>query len=117
MRTDNAQGEIYLTDAVTNAAADGRTSMLVPLADPNEALGVNDRADLARVHRLLLDRHLQDLMRSGVTILEPGRTIDRVRRSVSERTQSSTPECLFWATLRSAGAASFIRAAGCATRS
>lgn len=72
---NNAQGELYLTDAVTNAAAGGRPVRLVTLEDADEALGVNDRAELARVHRLLLDRHLQALMVSGVTILEPGRTV------------------------------------------
>jgi bifunctional UDP-N-acetylglucosamine pyrophosphorylase / glucosamine-1-phosphate N-acetyltransferase len=72
---DNAQGEIYLTDAVTNAAADGRPVQLVTLDDPDEALGVNDRAELARVHRLLLNRHHQALMASGVTLLEPERTV------------------------------------------
>lgn len=75
LRTDNAQGELYLTDAVTSAAADGRPVRLVTLDDPDEALGVNDRAELARVHRLLIDQHLQALMKSGVTILEPGRTV------------------------------------------
>jgi bifunctional UDP-N-acetylglucosamine pyrophosphorylase/glucosamine-1-phosphate N-acetyltransferase len=75
LRTDNAQGELYLTDAVTNAAADGHAIRLVELPEPEEALGVNDRAELAKVHRLLIDRHLQELMKSGVTILEPARTI------------------------------------------
>ena len=75
LKTDNAQGELYLTDAVTSAAADGRPVRLVTLDDPDEALGVNDRAELARVHRLLIDQHLLALMKSGVTILEPGRTI------------------------------------------
>ncbi|HKI03751.1 MAG TPA: bifunctional UDP-N-acetylglucosamine diphosphorylase/glucosamine-1-phosphate N-acetyltransferase GlmU [Thermoanaerobaculia bacterium] len=73
--TDNAQGELYLTDAVTNAAADGRPVRLVALDDPDEALGVNDRSELARVHRLLIDRHLQALMKAGVTVLEPARTV------------------------------------------
>jgi bifunctional UDP-N-acetylglucosamine pyrophosphorylase / glucosamine-1-phosphate N-acetyltransferase len=75
LKTDNAQGELYLTDAVTQAAADGHAVRLVTLDDPNEALGVNDRAELALVHRLLLDRHLQALMKAGVTILEPARTV------------------------------------------
>jgi bifunctional UDP-N-acetylglucosamine pyrophosphorylase/glucosamine-1-phosphate N-acetyltransferase len=75
VKTDNAQGEVYLTDAVTQAAADGRPVRLVTLPDPDEALGVNDRAELARVHRLLLDRHLLALMKSGVTILDPARTV------------------------------------------
>jgi bifunctional UDP-N-acetylglucosamine pyrophosphorylase/glucosamine-1-phosphate N-acetyltransferase len=75
LRTDNAQGELYLTDAVTNAAADGQPVRLVTLDDPDEALGVNDRSELARVHRLLLDQHLALLMKQGVTILEPARTV------------------------------------------
>lgn len=72
--TNNAQGELYLTDAVTKAAAEHRLVLLVPLPDPSEALGVNTRAELARVHRRLLDRHLESLMDQGVTILEPSRT-------------------------------------------
>ncbi len=72
---NNAQGEIYLTDAVTKAASEGKPVRLVKLGDPDEALGVNDRSELARVHRLLLDRRLLDLMKSGVTILDPARTV------------------------------------------
>jgi len=71
----NAQGELYLTAALTAAAAAGRRIELVRLDDPREALGVNDRAELAEVHRRLLDRHLEALMRSGVTVLEPARTV------------------------------------------
>jgi bifunctional UDP-N-acetylglucosamine pyrophosphorylase/glucosamine-1-phosphate N-acetyltransferase len=71
----NAQGELYLTDAVTAAAAAGRPVALVRLDDPGEALGVNDRRELAEVHRRLLDRHLDALMLSGVTVLEPARTV------------------------------------------
>jgi bifunctional UDP-N-acetylglucosamine pyrophosphorylase/glucosamine-1-phosphate N-acetyltransferase len=71
----NAQGELYLTDAVTAAAAAGRRVELVRLADAREAHGVNDRRDLAEVHRRLLDHHLDALMRSGVTVLEPARTL------------------------------------------
>jgi bifunctional UDP-N-acetylglucosamine pyrophosphorylase/glucosamine-1-phosphate N-acetyltransferase len=74
LKTDNAQGELYLTDAVAGAARDGKPVAIVPLADETEALGVNNRAELARVHRRLISRHLEDLMTSGVTILEPLRT-------------------------------------------
>jgi bifunctional UDP-N-acetylglucosamine pyrophosphorylase/glucosamine-1-phosphate N-acetyltransferase len=70
----NAQGELYLTDALSAAVADGREVRLLPLADPGEALGVNNRGELAEAHRRLLDRHLTALMISGVTVLEPGRT-------------------------------------------
>jgi bifunctional UDP-N-acetylglucosamine pyrophosphorylase/glucosamine-1-phosphate N-acetyltransferase len=71
----NAQGELYLTDALNAAAAAGRRIGLVRLADPHEALGVNDRRELAAVHRRLLDRHLDGLMLAGVTVLEPARTV------------------------------------------
>ena len=69
----NAQGELYLTDAVGALARERRVA-LVPLADPDEALGVNNRVELARVHRLLVERKLQKLMVAGVTVLEPHRT-------------------------------------------
>lgn len=75
LTTHNAQGELYLTDAVTNAARARKPVRLVTLTDPNEALGVNNRAELARIHRLLVERHLEALMESGVTILEPARTL------------------------------------------
>jgi bifunctional UDP-N-acetylglucosamine pyrophosphorylase / glucosamine-1-phosphate N-acetyltransferase len=71
----NRQGELYLTDAVVAAAAAGRPVRLVALADRDEALGVNTQAELASVHRRLLDRHLAALMAAGVTVLEPGRTV------------------------------------------
>ena len=83
---NNAQGELYLTDAVTNAGLDRRPVRLVTLDNPNEALGVNDRTELARVHRLLVDRHLRELMLSGVTILEPERTVIEPEVRVSNDT-------------------------------
>ena len=86
LTTDNAQGELYLTDAVTAAAREGRPVRLVTLADPDEALGVNDRAELARIHRLLINRHLDALMKSGVTILEPERTVVEPRVRVGADT-------------------------------
>ncbi len=71
----NAQGELYLTDALSAAAADGHEIRLLPLADPAEAWGVNRRSELAQVHRHLIDRHLAALEVAGVTVLEPARTV------------------------------------------
>jgi bifunctional UDP-N-acetylglucosamine pyrophosphorylase/glucosamine-1-phosphate N-acetyltransferase len=53
---DNAQGELYLTDALAAAAADGLGIRLLPLADPDEAFGVNTPDELARVDRILRER-------------------------------------------------------------
>ena len=74
LEPNNAKGEYYLTDALGAAASRGEAVRLHRLDRFEEAFGVNDRRDLARAHRALLDQHLDDLMRNGVTILEPGRT-------------------------------------------
>lgn len=75
LTTDNSKGELYLTDALTAAAVRGETVALHTLEDPSEAFGVNDRLELARAHRRLLDRHLEELAAAGVTVLEPARTV------------------------------------------
>ena len=72
--SDNAQGELYLTDAVSAAATDGRGVAMVALDSPSEAFGVNDRRDLATVHRALVDRQIDHLMTRGVTFLDPQTT-------------------------------------------
>ncbi len=74
LRPDNSLGELYLTDAVTNLARQGKRIALVELADADEALGVNDRVELALAHRLLVERKLRALALAGATILEPART-------------------------------------------
>jgi bifunctional UDP-N-acetylglucosamine pyrophosphorylase/glucosamine-1-phosphate N-acetyltransferase len=82
----NSKGELYLTDALSAAAAEGRTIALVQLADPDEALGVNDRQDLARVHRVLIARQLEALAEAGVTVLDPATTTVEPRVSVGTET-------------------------------
>ncbi|MEE2778333.1 MAG: NTP transferase domain-containing protein [Acidobacteriota bacterium] len=56
VRPDNAQGEIYLPDALNLAAADGLRVRCLHLEDPDEALGVNTPGELAEVDRLLRAR-------------------------------------------------------------
>lgn len=55
LQPNNAQGELYLTDALAAAAAQHEL-VIHRLVDPAEALGVNDRAELAAVDRLLTGR-------------------------------------------------------------
>lgn len=69
----NAQGELYLTDAVVRATRTDRPVRCLRLDDPAEAWGVNDRQDLARVDRQLIDRQVARVQQSGVTVLEPER--------------------------------------------
>ena len=75
LRPDNAKGELYLTDALNAAAAAGKPIRVVRLADPDEARGVNDRAELAAAHRALVARKLRALALAGVTVLDPDRTL------------------------------------------
>jgi bifunctional UDP-N-acetylglucosamine pyrophosphorylase/glucosamine-1-phosphate N-acetyltransferase len=74
LSNDNAQGEYYLPDVLPAIRQAGGTVAAHLVGDPAVNLGVNDRADLARVtieaRRRLLDAH----MRAGVTILDPAST-------------------------------------------
>ena len=54
--SDNAQGELYLPDVVPLLLAAGRPVQAHPLADPELALGVNDRVDLATSRALAQQR-------------------------------------------------------------
>lgn len=56
VRQNNAQNEIYLTEAINLAAADGMTVRCVELEDPSEAWGVNTPQELARVESRLRER-------------------------------------------------------------
>lgn len=71
---DNAQGEYYLTDIVQTLAAQGALVQPVLHPHPGEVLGVNDRRELAEASGFLGDRKRQELMRDGVTLLDPART-------------------------------------------
>lgn len=68
--------EYYLTDLVAMAVDErgpGAIATLV-LDDPTEALGINDRIELAEAEAILRDRILRELMREGVTIVDPSHT-------------------------------------------
>jgi bifunctional UDP-N-acetylglucosamine pyrophosphorylase/glucosamine-1-phosphate N-acetyltransferase len=47
---------------------------IVKLDDPVEAIGINDRVQLARAEAELRRRILEDLMRAGVTVVDPAST-------------------------------------------
>ena len=68
---ENPQKEYLLTDLVAILAGARERAGTVPVADPREVLGVNDRVDLAAVERILRLRKAESLMRDGVTIVNP----------------------------------------------
>ena len=56
LKSDNAQGELYLTDVPEILARSGKTVRVFSIHDITEALGVNTPADLAEVERNLTAR-------------------------------------------------------------
>ncbi|WP_207459922.1 bifunctional UDP-N-acetylglucosamine diphosphorylase/glucosamine-1-phosphate N-acetyltransferase GlmU [Azospirillum sp. SYSU D00513] len=68
--SDNAKGEFYLTDAVQIARASGMACAVVE-ADPSEVVGVNSRAELAEVEKLLQRRLRRAAMDGGATLIDP----------------------------------------------
>ena len=70
----NAQGELYLTDIVAKAVAEGRPVGAHVLEDVWQTEGVNDRRQLARLGAELNRRTLEHWMHEGVTIVDPHST-------------------------------------------
>jgi bifunctional UDP-N-acetylglucosamine pyrophosphorylase / glucosamine-1-phosphate N-acetyltransferase len=70
VQPNNAQNEYYLTDCVALARAKGLEARFV-LAPEEDALGVNDRVQLAACEAVLQKRLREAHMRNGVTLLAP----------------------------------------------
>lgn len=68
---DNPAREYYLTDIVAIFRRAGNCVQPLMLADPTEVLGINTRAELAVVDRILRERKALQLMLAGVTIEKP----------------------------------------------
>ena len=71
LKNNNSQGELYLTDVIEILRNEGGKIAAVLIDDFIEILGVNDRVQLAESAALLRDRINEDLMRDGVTIVDP----------------------------------------------
>jgi len=80
--SDNDQGEQYVTDVLGLLVAEGAPVGGVLADDPDDVLGCNDRLELAARRRTLNDRVLADLMRAGVTVVDPLTTWVDVTASV-----------------------------------
>ena len=65
-------GEVFLTDLVALAAANGSIVESVQAADANEAMGVNNLIELATVQGVLQKRIRERWMAEGVSMPDPG---------------------------------------------
>ncbi|HUR86806.1 MAG TPA: bifunctional UDP-N-acetylglucosamine diphosphorylase/glucosamine-1-phosphate N-acetyltransferase GlmU [Solirubrobacteraceae bacterium] len=86
LTSDNAQGELYLPDVLPALRARGKPVAAHDLGDPNLALGVNDRVQLAQVHEIAQRRIHDAHGRAGVTIVDPGSTLIDAGVTIGEDT-------------------------------
>jgi bifunctional UDP-N-acetylglucosamine pyrophosphorylase/glucosamine-1-phosphate N-acetyltransferase len=73
LKPNNAQGEYYLTDIISLAAAEGLPVLTTSPDAPWETVGVNSRAQLAELERTWQLELASRLLESGVTLIDPAR--------------------------------------------
>lgn len=71
VRTDNSQGEEYLTDVLGILREGGHRVGACVAVDHREILGINNRVQLAEARRLMNERLLERAMLAGVTVVDP----------------------------------------------
>lgn len=74
VRTDNSQGEEYLTDVLGILREAGHRVGASVAGDHREIAGINNRVQLAQARRILNDRLLTAAMLAGVTVVDPATT-------------------------------------------
>ncbi|MBQ8476510.1 bifunctional N-acetylglucosamine-1-phosphate uridyltransferase/glucosamine-1-phosphate acetyltransferase [bacterium] len=74
LKNNNAQGEYYLTDIIKWARDNGLKVLGCKIADNREIFGINSRKHLAIASKIMNERYLDELMDSGVTIVDPRST-------------------------------------------
>ena len=70
---NNAQGEYYLTDIIEMAVNDGNSVITTQPDNSYEVEGVNDRVQLARLERIKQREIIENIMKNGVTVIDPSR--------------------------------------------
>jgi bifunctional UDP-N-acetylglucosamine pyrophosphorylase/glucosamine-1-phosphate N-acetyltransferase len=68
------KGEYYVTDLIGMAVEQAQPVQASIIADPVEALGINNRAHLAQVEAALRQRVNQHWLEAGVTMIDPATT-------------------------------------------
>ena len=74
LSSDNAQHELYLTDAIAIVRADGQRVQAKHIDDAALVAGVNDRVQLADMGAELNRRIVEAHQRAGVTVVDPRST-------------------------------------------
>ncbi|MFF9816405.1 bifunctional UDP-N-acetylglucosamine diphosphorylase/glucosamine-1-phosphate N-acetyltransferase GlmU [Streptomyces sp. NPDC014006] len=74
VRTDNSQGEEYLTDVLGILREAGHRVGASVAGDHREIAGINNRVQLSQARRILNERLLTAAMLGGVTVIDPEST-------------------------------------------
>jgi bifunctional UDP-N-acetylglucosamine pyrophosphorylase/glucosamine-1-phosphate N-acetyltransferase len=86
VKPDNVKNEYYLTDAVRLILAAGRKACAIQAVNPQDALSVNSRQQLAKVNEVMQKRIQEKLMSQGVTIVSPVNTWIDAQARIGEDT-------------------------------
>jgi len=70
----SSKGEYYLPDLVNLARGQGLAIHATLTEDEEEVLGVNDRAQLSQANLVLRQRKIDQLLQSGVSVVDPATT-------------------------------------------
>lgn len=92
---DNAQGEYYLTDMVGIYREMGEPVSALLAEDDSELLGVNSRVQLAQVTKIMQRRINEQLMASGVTMLDPDQVWVGAEVTVGQDSEL-LPQTMLW---------------------
>ncbi len=86
IKTNNAQGEYYLTDVPAIMKQAGERVAAEALATESDIFGINDRGHLAEAHVLMQARILQKHFTNGVTIVDARNTYIDSRATIGKDT-------------------------------
>ena len=86
VRPDNVKQEFYLTDALSVIISTGHKVVAVTAVRPEEAMGVNSRAELSEAGKIMQRRIQRELMNNGVTIVNPDNTWIDARAQIGQDT-------------------------------
>jgi bifunctional UDP-N-acetylglucosamine pyrophosphorylase/glucosamine-1-phosphate N-acetyltransferase len=86
IKPNNVKKEYYLTDAVSGILRTGHKVEAITAVSPEEAVGINSRAQLSAASKFMQQRIQRELMESGVTIVDPDNTWIDARAQIGQDT-------------------------------
>lgn len=86
IKPDNVKKEYYLTDAISGLISTGHKVEAITAMQPDEAVGINSRAQLSAASKIMQQRIQRKLMDNGVTIVDPDNTWIDARAEIGQDT-------------------------------